>query len=211
LTTTDYRNAYLIIVGFFIVSEFAYLPFAGTYQVYIADYICRITFLGICFYWPISRSILTKRSQHTLGLLRGCIWAIGLFIVGYIIAVAASILYAIFLPVSPFYKYPSIDDPYLYFFDLTFGLVLVVLSEELICRKLAWQWLSRTGKSAMYVCLVSAAFFSATHWGRGFDVVFITFFIGVLYMAAYIKLGKLWPIMCAHFLNNFYVLGPFHN
>ena len=96
----------------------------------------------------------------------------------------------------------------LYWLDLTLGLFLVALSEELVFRKLALSWLLKTRRPISQIVVISACFFSLMHWGSGPGRVLVTFVIGSIYMMTYLKLRKLWPLVLAHWIEDFIGFGP---
>jgi len=45
------------------------------------------------------------------------------------------------------------------------------------------------------------------HWASGVPRLLYTFAVGVAYMAAYLRLRSLWPLVAAHWLEDFIAFG----
>jgi len=120
----------------------------------------------------------------------------------------------LFLPIydqfewSVFFEFHKIPNPLLYWFDLTIGLFIVALSEELVFRKFLFHWLMRLKQPVWLIVLISVLFFSLAHWGNGIAMLIYTFVIGIAYMFAYLKIKRLWPLIAAHWMENFIIFGP---
>lgn len=210
LTTNDYRLAFVALAIPFYLNDLAFIALNGTYSVYIADYISRVIVLAGCMAWPLARFItLAPSTPQTTSVTICVIAVVTLPILSPLLWLYIEIPFVQTTGLTGLFKFPTIDNHLLYWLDLTVGLLLVALSEELVFRKFARAWLAEWGLSALQIVLVSALFFSLMHWGSGPGRLIGTFIGGVIYMAAYIKIGRLWPLVTAHFLHNFYVFGPF--
>ena len=88
-------------------------------------------------------------------------------------------------------------------FDLSVGLLLVGLVEELVFRAYLCSFLERYTRSGPIIVLVSAVAFGLIHWSLGLHAVMITALIGALFMAAYLRTRSLPAIALAHFTVNF--------
>jgi membrane protease YdiL (CAAX protease family) len=86
--------------------------------------------------------------------------------------------------------------------DLTVGLALVGLMEELIFRGLAGTVLSLYLEPRAVVA-VSALAFGLIHWSLGWHSVVVTGAIGAVFMVAYQRLKSITPLVLAHFVVNF--------
>jgi len=101
------------------------------------------------------------------------------------------------------FRYRRIEDPTLYWLDLSVGLLLVAASEELVCRRLAFGWLSSAGKNGFQIVAISAVLFAFAHWARGLGNIILALLVGLLYMALYLQLKRIWPLVVAHWLDDF--------
>ena len=98
---------------------------------------------------------------------------------------------------------PPIADPVWDWLDLTFGLLMVGVFEELVFRGYLCTFLQRYTRSSLAIVLISAAAFGLIHWGLGLHAVLVTAIIGALFMVAYLRTRSLPAIMLAHFAINF--------
>ena len=98
---------------------------------------------------------------------------------------------------------PAIANPVWDWIDLTFGLMMVGVFEELIFRSYMYTFLKRYTRSPFAIVLISSAAFGLIHWSLGLHALVITSIIGALFMAAYLRTRSLPAIMLAHFAINF--------
>jgi membrane protease YdiL (CAAX protease family) len=90
----------------------------------------------------------------------------------------------------------------LFAFDATAGLVLVAISEEVVCRGLTVSVLrDRLPVPALY--LATALLFSLMHWSLSVHTLVDAFIYGLLLMPALLATGSVWPGVVVHFLVNF--------
>ena len=123
-------------------------------------------------------------------------------------AAAMAYLYLSEFILAPYFPKGSIgsvpfdpDSP-LFTFDLTFGLLLVGFSEELVCRGLTLSVLKqRLPIPAVYV--VSALLFSLMHWSLSTHTLVDAFVYGLILVPATLATGTIWPGVVVHFLVNF--------
>ena len=87
--------------------------------------------------------------------------------------------------------------------DLTLGLLLVGIVEELVFRGYMHTFLSRFTESSSAIVAISSVAFGLIHWSLGLHAVMITSIIGAVFMIAYLRTRALPPVMLAHFAINF--------
>ena len=104
---------------------------------------------------------------------------------------------------SPLGGMPVITSPVWNWIDLTFGLLMVGIVEELIFRGYMHTFIDRYIKSSFAVVVISSVAFSLIHWSLGLRAILITSIIGAVFMIAYIRTRSLPAIMLAHFAVNF--------
>ena len=98
---------------------------------------------------------------------------------------------------------PAITNPVWDWIDLTFGLLMVGIFEELVFRGYMCTFLNRYTQSPFAIVLISSVAFGLIHWGLGLHAVLITSIIGALFMVAYLRTRSLPAIMLAHFAISF--------
>lgn len=98
---------------------------------------------------------------------------------------------------------PIINSPFWKWFDLTVGLLLVGVFEELIFRGYMLTVISRFSRKPSVIVIISSVTFGLIHWSLGLHAVVITAVIGAVFMIAYLRTRSLPAIMLAHFFVNF--------
>ena len=104
---------------------------------------------------------------------------------------------------APLGAMPAIKSAAWKWIDLTLGLLLVGIVEELIFRGYMRTFLSRFTDSPCAIVAISAVAFGLIHWSLGLHAVLITTIIGAVFMIAYLRTNSLPAIMLAHFVVNF--------
>ena len=104
---------------------------------------------------------------------------------------------------SPLGAMPAITNPVWNWIDLTFGLFMVGIFEELIFRGYMHTFISRYTKSSFAIVVITAVAFGLIHWSFGLHDVLITSTIGAVFMTAYLRTRSLPALMLAHFAVNF--------
>jgi len=98
---------------------------------------------------------------------------------------------------------PAITSPVWNWIDLTLGLLLVGIVEELVFRGYLCTFLSRFTARPAAIVAVSSVAFGLIHWSLGLYAVLISSLIGAVFMMAYLRMRALPPVMLAHFAVNF--------
>jgi membrane protease YdiL (CAAX protease family) len=88
-------------------------------------------------------------------------------------------------------------------FDLSFGLLLVGVTEEFVFRAYAYTFIRRYTASAAAIVAISAAAFGLAHWSLGLNAVLVTAAIGAVFMAVYLRTRSAPALMLAHFVVNY--------
>ena len=88
-------------------------------------------------------------------------------------------------------------------FDLTAGLMVAGLVEELVFRAYLYSFLRRFTDRSLHIVLISAVAFGLIHWSLGFHHVIATSVIGGIYMLLYIRTRSLPALVFAHYTVNF--------
>lgn len=87
--------------------------------------------------------------------------------------------------------------------DLTVGLLLVGIVEELVFRGYLCTFLSRFTKNSYAIVAISSVAFGLIHWSLGLHAIMVTSIVGAVLMIAYLRTRALPPLMLAHFAINF--------
>lgn len=98
---------------------------------------------------------------------------------------------------------PEIGNPLWNWIDLTVGLLIVGIFEELVFRGYMHTFLTRYTQCPLIIIGISGVAFGFIHWSGGFHNVIATSAIGAVFMVLYLRTRSLPAIMLAHFAVNF--------
>lgn len=206
----EFTLVMLLLVAPFYLNDFAFITLSGTYGVYLVDYFTRIVVLGLCFFIPLSRKMVT--AKHVSAWTKKEVWLVVLCIL--CLPILGRFLHSfIEVPVinmtgsMGLFQFILISDPLLYVLDLTAGLMLVAISEELVFRKFMSKYLEHFKLSYRSVLFISAMVFSLMHWSSGVGRLLYCFVNGVIYMAIYLKFRRVWPLILTHWAEDFIAFG----
>jgi membrane protease YdiL (CAAX protease family) len=87
-------------------------------------------------------------------------------------------------------------------FDLSFGLLLVAVSEEILFRGILIKYLKRFLKSNFLVGMISLILFAGIHYGMGFAPMMATFTWGIIPTIFAIKYEAINELTVIHFVTN---------
>lgn len=104
--------------------------------------------------------------------------------------------------------YPPLQSPALVLFDLTIGLALVAVAEEVAFRKVFWAVWQERGWPGLTV--VSSLAFGLLHAPQGVAAVVFTAVSGALLMMAYRTSGSLWVPIGLHYWADLLAFGGLH-
>ncbi len=119
------------------------------------------------------------------------------------------ILFLVLDPISSWrwHHFPPISNPFLKFYDLTIGLLLVAIAEELVYRKLFLDVMQQYKLGPLKIYLYSSVIFAILHLYQSVQLTFGAFVAGLMLMYVYKKTGTLWVPIVAHYLVNLYFFG----
>jgi membrane protease YdiL (CAAX protease family) len=98
--------------------------------------------------------------------------------------------------------YPNIWSKIL---DLSLGLALVAITEEVLFRGLLIVYLKRFLKSNFLIGLISLTLFAGIHYGMGFGGVMAAFSWGIIPTFFAIKHESINELIVIHYLTNLYL------
>ena len=183
------------------LNDFAFMRLEHSY-VYslMLDYGLRGFVLWLLYASPAARRAVVQAWRPTN------LWPT-LFWIGAIVAVSqlGELLepwIAGLAPGLPFHGFPPPRSVALHAIDLTLGLALVALSEEFVGRVYFRAVMEPLLPNRTLLVLVSALVFALAHWSQGPGGLVSTFLVGVVLMAAYLRLGSIGPCVVAHYLAN---------
>lgn len=110
----------------------------------------------------------------------------------------------------PYFEYfasPLIHDRYLLVLDLTLGIMLVAVSEELVFRRTLFSLLDRSGLGKLSILFLSSAVFALFHMTSGVSSLVVVFLDGLVFGAAFLSTGRLSVCIALHYIEDLWVFG----
>jgi membrane protease YdiL (CAAX protease family) len=162
-----------------------------------ADYLMRIVCLAILAAPPELRKRVYAHEWRDVHLVEMAFWSLT---IALFLWVAHGIwpVFAVLIPMPSLGGYPELHGV-ARLFDLTFGLALVAVEEELLWRRAMRIALVKLGDNSRMV-LVSALLFGVYHWWRGGEAIVAAAVFGGLAMQFYRRTGVLWPMIVTHYV-----------
>lgn len=191
----------------------AYLPyflndfsniFVTDYPLWVVlDYVARLFVLGF-LYVMVRRSDLTlaELGMTRLPLTDGILWTAGTMVAAMGYLYLSEFILAPYFPKGALGGVPVDANSPLFLFDITAGLFLVAISEEVVCRGLTFSVL-RSRLSTPVLAIVSALLFSAMHWSLSTHTLVDAFIYGLIFVPATLVTGTIWPATITHFFVNY--------
>lgn len=200
-----YIIAFLLLAGPFYVNDFASI-YIGNWRWWLfIDYVGLKLFPCLVAGWLIYSK---KMSAAQFGLTRQPLSSFLIVFVG--VALVGTIIdqngYASTpgLPgYTPLGGMPAITSPVWNWIDLTLGLFMVGVCEELVFRGFMHTFIRQVTDNAVAIVVISSLFFGLIHWSLGLQAILITSIIGMVFMIAYLATRSLPAIIMAHFAINF--------
>lgn len=112
-----------------------------------------------------------------------------------------------FMPEMRLAQFPQIQDPATYWLDLTFGLALVAVSEEVVFRAILKQAIERFTANRFLIVLLSSVVFGLIHWSHGVSSMLGGFISGIVFMLMFLGTRSLLPPIVAHYCVNLIVFS----
>lgn len=193
----------------FLLNDFLFIAAKGYVAWLLIDYGSRFLAIGIVVY--VIRQKISRPAEFGLTIIslrKGLLWTLLLTITGVLIDQAGWRFFERVLPNTQLASMPKIGNPLMNIFDLTFGVALVAVSEELVFRGYCYTAL-RDRLSPALLVPASALLFGLIHWSTGLHAIVSTALWGILPMAAMIRTGTVVPAMIAHYITDLVSLGGF--
>lgn len=201
----------LIIISLpFYFNDFYYLAnrHKNPLGIYLLDYACRFWYLGFAYFFFREQAFRLESSLKPIEkrdiLIDYILWPLILYVVyryGYYLI----FFFRRILGVSEYFyfRFPSTLNMAHKIFDLTIGVALVAVTEELIFRRYYYSFFAYITKRSWLGVLFQAFFFAIGHWATGTTNVVGCFVFGLFTGAFYHYKKDLKPLICAHFAVDF--------
>jgi membrane protease YdiL (CAAX protease family) len=175
--------------------------------IFVFDWVFRLALIGILFSNSYYRDVLIDAAKK-LGNIH--VWILAVVAIGFILLVShishLAILNTGLASVGKMFEWPSYDDEgVIRLIDLSIGLLLVSLSEEIVFRVVLVREIEDHTKNQFIILGLSALLFGLVHWSGGVVDMFTTMIAGLVFVCLFRWSRSLWPITTAHFVVNLVV------
>ncbi|WP_319763967.1 CPBP family intramembrane glutamic endopeptidase [Maridesulfovibrio sp.] len=168
------------------------------------DYGAKIIPLAFLFYLLKTNTLCSKDlGLVNMPLKRLILWTLGITIFGLCLDEPGFTLWSKLLPSMRLGSIPIGADSPLYMLDMTLGLALVAIAEEVIFRGLAFTTLKERGYSIPKIFLLSAVIFGLIHWSQGPVAIIATAVTGSGLMICMYCTRSIYPTIIAHYVINY--------
>lgn len=196
--------------------DFSFLTENAAHQWLINDYMGGLLPLAVIFFLPSVRAcvrssfgplawpVLPPRYLTLFLILCVCVF------VDWVIWDHLRPQLAKVLPDARIESYPMIENTALAWFDVTAGLALTAISEEIGFRAVMARVMQRFTANTVVIILLSALIFGVSHWKYGLPNVISASISGIMYMGLYLKTGSIVPFMAVHYVSNLIQFYPWY-
>ena len=205
------RQAVILAVlsSIYLLNDFLFMRTTSYGEWLAVDYGSRFLAIGIILCLLKQRiSLPAEFGLKRIPLRQGLMWMLLLTLTGVLIDQAGGRFFEKILPHTQLAVMPKIGSPLVKTFDLTFGVALVAVSEEIVFRGYCYSALHGRMSPRLLVP-VSALLFGLIHWSTGLHAVISAALWGVLPMVAMIRTGSVVPAMIAHYVTDLVSLVGF--
>ncbi|WP_421903452.1 CPBP family intramembrane glutamic endopeptidase [Maridesulfovibrio sp.] len=168
------------------------------------DYGAKLFPLGFLFYL-LRKGTLSRADLGlvALPLNKLILWTLGITALGLCLDEPGFALWSKLLPSLRLGSIPIETDSPLYILDMTIGLALVAISEEITFRGLAFTTLKNRNYSIPKIFTISALIFGMIHWSQGPVAIMATIITGSGLMICMYCTGSIYPTIIAHYVINY--------
>ncbi len=198
-----------ILVLIYLVNDFLFIP-VNRYLVWLAiDYLARL--LSVAVIVILIRNKAATTGDFGLVKINAkplIVWSIVLTATGIFIDQVGWRFFESILPKTGIIHFPKAKGTALKAFDLTFGVGLVAITEELIFRGYFYTVVKKYVKNTAAIVVVSVIVFGMIHWAMGIHAIVTTAIWGILPIVAMIRTGSIIPAIIAHYLTDLVAFAP---
>lgn len=183
----------------FFLNDFLLIHVTRWQEFLLVDYGTRALVLLALLAPPALRAVALRREPLTAGPLAVTLLIVGCVAFDRLVQGGLAQLLEDLLPKTRQFAFPE-APPGIKQLDLLAGVMIVALTEELLCRRCAKIVLRPYLPSDGWLIAISALMFGAMHWSHGLAGILYITLTGAVMMGVYLKVGAIWPLIVAHYL-----------
>lgn len=169
------------------------------------DYAMRVTVLVLLGVLGNTRGVAFGMTPLRIGQGELSLWLLGGVLIALGFPTVEHFLSGL-LPDMRFGFYPRPPHLSAKVIDLTFGIGLTALHEEVFFRRVARAVFHRLGNGLLMVIATSTVF-GLFHWWTGPANMLLAGVVGAFLMLLYQRAGALWPAVAVHYLIDFWTFA----
>jgi membrane protease YdiL (CAAX protease family) len=200
---SNVHKSFAVLIFGLLIGHVGWIKFSFPAFTYLIDYVERLAIIGLYLYFFDNIDLRpSERVTHNIAAI----------FAGLLIVFIHLFLRALALK----YGIPTAGDRFpplygwVFGFDLTVGLILAVIAEELVYRKLMMDVIETYTKKPLAIYLTSAVIFALLHVNQGTVTTALAFFAGLILMFLYRWSGRLSVAMIAHYFADLIIFGVLH-
>jgi uncharacterized protein len=192
---------FYILAAIYLFNDFIFI-YTGTIAQYLFfDYLFRIISIALIVYLLKIKIIsLSYLKLNLLSYKAFFFWSLYLIFIGLIIFFVLEEILLTIVPKINLFTYPKYDDSVSKIIDLTFGLIIVAVTEELIFRGYWYSYLKEKINNDIKIIIISSVVFGLIHWSIGIVPVFTTAVWGVFAVVSVMRTNSIYPALFAHYI-----------
>ncbi len=204
--TNSASNINLVYFIFFLLFVFFYDFIYFKTQTYgqwlAADYTLRIIIISVILGVGALRNLTVGWLNVPVRFIHWTV--IPLFLATFVIAIYYLLErpLSIAFPETVLFTPPQSFSYLLHMLDLSLGLILVAISEELMFRVLIPVFLLRYIKSKIFIFIFSSFLFGLAHWAHGAGSILAGFVTGMVWLVLVQRTKSVLPSIVSHYATN---------
>lgn len=195
---------FLILLVPFYLNDFLFIKFGDDfYQTITIDYTTRIIVLFGAV-WLYRAQELAKEDLGITNLPWGTFlkWSILLSLVGVLIDRTVGVNLYPLMSEWVLFQFPESPSPLMSTIDLTLGVTMVAVSEEIAFRGFLVTWLRNRDLSRAFIVTSSSIMFGLMHWASGPHSVINAAVWAIILTLFVLKHRSIFPVIVAHYVTD---------
>ena len=201
-------RAYGALLFVFTANDILFWLASGSYAIYAVDYGAKLVMLALLLAAGAQR-MADPRPTVPPRPEALAFWLVFAVVANLALFFAAARMERI-APSPHLFDWPKVKDVWLAAIDLTLGLALTAVVEEMMGRRLAWNVLAPRLTQPWGPLVVSSVLFGLGHWGQGPWNTLSATLGGAALFVAYRRTGSLALVVIAHYLVNLIDFGKWY-
>lgn len=184
------------------LNDLVYLCHPLAWQWLITDWGSKLLSGGLVLLFATTRQLALTPEARGFTVVEGPILALMTMIIGWISLKATPWANA-WVPPAAQFAFTAYPSPGIRVIDLSFGLLLTAVVEEVLFRKVVFLALRQAGVKIVIASVLSVVLFALCHWSLGLGSCLSALLFGLAAQVIFIRTGRLPPLVAAHWAYDF--------